>query len=193
MVFVCLLFCAFLVPSQAQVATESQPRTWDISVWGAAATGEENTNSFAEAQIVSAGVFLGRRLTDEIGSGWRAGRLEVGFDVAPVFLQFSPRRVHGLGFDPIILRWSSSLHRGRAVPFIELGGGGVHSNVNFPSGDTSTFNFMARGGGGILISTRRAHALELGCRWWHISNANLGNQNPEFNSIQVSVGWHWYK
>jgi hypothetical protein len=182
-----------LVQSMSAQASELQSRTWDISLWAAGATGEENTNSFSEAQIFTAGVFVGKVLTDEIGSGWPRGRLEFGFDVAPLFVQLRPQRIYGESFDPVVLRWNSSLRRGRVAPFIELSGGAVRTPSNFPVGDSSNFNFIARGGGGVLISMRRDQALEIGCRWWHISNANLGNRNPEFNGIQVSVGWHWFK
>src|SRR6266496_3913755 len=164
----------------AQLSSEHQNRSWDFSIWASGATGEENTNLFSEAQIFSVGVSVGRALTTEIGSGWRRGRLQYGFDIAPVFVQFTPQRISGIAFDPVILRWNSSMHGGRVAPFIELGGGAVHTNANFPAGDTSTFNFIARGGGGIQIATRRSQALEIGCRWWHISSANLGNINPEF-------------
>jgi len=74
-----------------------------------------------------------------------------------------------------------------------LSGGAVHTTANFPAGDTSTFNFITRGGGGLLVLTKPNQALEVACRWWHISNANLGTRNPEFNGIQVSVGYHWMK
>ena len=170
----------------------SQNQRWDLGVWAATATGEEHTNSFAEAQIVTAGIFVGRT-TRERGSGWRRGRLEYGFDLMPLFAQFTPQRISGGGLDPIILRWNSSLHAGRAAPYIELGGGAARTTANLPSGDTSNFNFIARGGGGIQIFVRQRQALDIGCRWWHISNANLGRDNPEFNGIQVSIGYHWFK
>lgn len=179
--------------ARAQSDPESQLRTWDLSVWAAGATGEENINSFSEAQIVSVGVLVGRVITGEIGNGWRRGHLEYAADFVPVFVQYAPRKITGTAFDPVILRWNSSLHGGRVSPFVELGGGGIHTSRNFPQGNTSAFNFVARGGGGILISTKRSQALEIAYRWLHISNANLGTQNPEFNGIQLSVGWHWLK
>ena len=168
-------------------------RNWDVSLWTSVATGEENTNSFAEAQIFTAGFLVGRMLTGEIGNGWRLGRLEYAVDVAPVVIQLNPRSIYGVALDPLILRWNSSLHKGRIKPYLELGGGGVHTNANFPAGETSSFNFTARGGGGILVAAKGPHALDIGCRWWHISNANLGVRNPEFNGVQFSVGWHWFK
>jgi len=177
----------------AQQSLPLEDRKWDLSVWAAVATGEENLNSFSEAQIVSAGVFIGSSLTPEIGSGWRRGRLEYGFDVMPVFVHLKPQRLYGGGFDPVILRWNSRLHAGRAAPYIELGGGAVRTNTNFPAGDTSNFNFIAHGGGGIQVFTKRYESFAIGCRWWHISNANLGARNPEFNGIQVSIGYHWFK
>jgi hypothetical protein len=166
-------------------------RSWDFSVWVAGETGEENTNSFAEAQILTAGVVVGRELTGEIGSGWRRGRLEYGFGLIPFFRQFTPQPNYGRGFEPVILRWNSSLHTSHISPYIELAGGAVRTNSNFPAGNTSTFNFTARGGGGIQVFTKRRQSLDIGCRWSHISNADLGIENPEFNGIQVSLGYHF--
>ena len=166
---------------------------WDIGIWAGGATGEENTNSFAEAQIWTAGFFLGRRITGEIGRGWRRGRLQYGLDVVPLFVTSRSQRIHGSAFDPVILRWNSSLHRGRLAPYLELGGGAVATSANLPPGNTSSFNFLAKGGGGVHLFTRNRQSLDLGCTWWHVSNANLGVRNPEFNGVQLTVGYHWFK
>jgi hypothetical protein len=171
----------------------AQPRNWDFGVWVAGATGEENTNSFAEAQTLTTAIFVGKVFTGEIGKGWRRGRFEYGIDVIPLFRQFRPHSVYGGGFEPVILRWNSSLHTQHFAPYIELAGGALRSNVNFPAGDTSNFNFSVRGGGGLRIYTKPSQSIETGCRWSHISNANLGNRNPEFNGVQVSVEYHWFR
>jgi len=168
-------------------------KNWDVSFWVAGATGEENTNSFSEAQILSAAFSLGKSLTGEIGDGWKRGDLEYTFNIIPLFVQFTPQRIYGIGFEPLALRWNSSLHTSRVSPFIELAGGGLHTNTNLPAGDTSDFNFTARGGGGIQIVLTERQALDLACDWWHISNANLGDRNPEFNGIHVRLGYHWFK
>jgi hypothetical protein len=67
------------------------------------------------------------------------------------------------------------------------GGGALYTNINLPAGDTSSFNFSARGGGGLRVFTQPRQSIEIGCRWSHISNANLGVRNPEFSGVQVSV------
>jgi hypothetical protein len=188
------LLLLFVRPVYAQDGFPDAPRrNWDVGVWVAGATGEENLNSFPEAQILTGGIFVGKVLTAEIGSGWRRGRFEYGFDLMPVFRQLRPQAIYGGGFEPVILRWNSSLHTGPVAPYIELAGGAVRTNSNLPAGDTSSLNFTARGGGGIEIFAKHRQSVEIGCRWWHISNANLGKRNPEFNGMQVSLGYHWFK
>ena len=126
-------------------------------------------------------------------TGWRGGNLEYGFNLIPVFATSGNQSVKGGGFEPVVLRWNSASHIGRAVPYIELAGGGVFTTSNLPAGDTSSFNFTAKGGGGVYIFTKERQSLDIGCRWWHISNANLGVRNPEFNGVQVTLGYHWFK
>lgn len=165
-----------------------------MSPWIAGATGEEFTNSFTEAQLLSAGVFFGRVMTGEFGSGWRRASLELGFDVIPLFVQPGRPTIYGGGFDPLILRFTSGHRFGRIVPYIEVGGGGVATTSNFPAGkNTSDFNFIARGGGGIHILTKARQSLDIGCKWLHVSNANLAPYNPEFNGIEFSIGYHFFK
>src|SRR6266849_4902604 len=41
--------------------------------------------------------------------------------------------------------------------------------------------------------TQGRQSLDVGCRWLHISNANLGVRNPEFNGVEISLGYHWFK
>jgi hypothetical protein len=187
-----LLVTVHSISAQANLP-EKQHRHWDIGVRVAGATGEENTNSFSEAQILTGSFFVGKEMTDEIGNGWRRGHLEYGFDVMPLFRQFQPQSIYGGGFEPVILRWNSSLRANNVAPYIELAGGGVFTNTDLPVGNTSSFNFTARGGGGVQIFTKRKQFVEIGCQWGHISNANLGVMNPEFNGIQVSVGYHWLR
>ncbi len=194
---VSMLLVIFLFSSWRVFAQEAPPSAgkgrWDFSIWAAGETGEENTNSFTESQIWSAGIFVGRVMTRELSTGWTRGNFEYAADFAPVFETYGNQRTHGIELDPVILRWNSALHMPRISPYIELAGGAVITPTNLPPGNTSSFNFTAKGGGGIYLWTRKRQALDLGCRWSHISNANLGVQNTEFNGIQVTVAYHWFK
>ncbi|MGA8621108.1 MAG: acyloxyacyl hydrolase [Candidatus Sulfotelmatobacter sp.] len=172
---------------------DPQNAKWDLSVWVAGATGEEVTNSFGEAQIWSAGLFLGRMITGKHGKSWRRGNLEYAADLVPVFETYGNQHVHGYGFDPVILRWNSALQTARVSPYLELAGGGLITNSNLPPGNTSSFNFTPKGGGGIYVRTRGRQSFDVGLRWSHISNANLGVDNPEFNGVQLSIAYHWFK
>ncbi|MFZ0294612.1 MAG: acyloxyacyl hydrolase [Candidatus Sulfotelmatobacter sp.] len=188
-----LLFASSLAFAQDDLPAARQKGGLDLSVLASAETGEELTNSLTEAQIFSAGASAGWEITGEHGSSWRRGSLEYAFDFVPVFETFGNQRTHGIGFDPVILRWNSVLHWSRISPYIDLAGGGVSTPVNLPPGNTSSFNFMAKGGGGIYLRTRNRQAFDVGFRWSHISNANLGIQNPEFNGVQLSLAYHWFK
>ena len=170
-----------------------QKENWDLSVWVAAETGEETTNSFSESQIWSGGIFVGRMITGERLNSWRRGRLEYAADFMPVFETYGNQHVHGYGFEPVIFRWNSALHTTRISPYIELAGGGVSTNANLPPGNTSSFNFTAKGGGGIYLRTRPRQSFDVGLHWSHISNANLGVDNFEFNGVQLSLAYHWFK
>lgn len=190
---VCVALLLSCVARAQQYPPVGQNGKWDLGVWVTGATGEENRNSFTEAQIWTAGAFVGRVITDKIGSGWRGGNLEYGVNLMPVFVQRRPNALYGGGLDPVVLRWNSSLHADRVVPYIELAGGSVLTNSNLPRGDTSNFNFTVKGGGGIHIFTTDRQSLEIGCRYYHVSNANLGRRNPEFNGVQITLGYHWFK
>jgi hypothetical protein len=190
----CLFFAIAFSPAFSQDLPQLRQRgTLDLAVWAAGETGEENTNSLTESQIFSAGVSAGWVITGHHFGGWRRGSLEYAFDLMPVFETYRNQRIQGGGFDPVILRWNSAVHNSRVSPYIDLSGGAVITSANLPPGNTSSFNFMAKGGGGIYLKTRNRESFDMGLRWSHISNANLGVINTEFNGLQLSLAYHWYK
>jgi len=150
-----LLLLPYAVPAQEHPPRLLEKGSWDIGVWIAGATGEENRNSFTEAQIWSAGVFVGKVVTGEVGTSWLRGNLEYGFNLVPIFVTRKTERVYGGGFEPIVVRWISNHQFGRVAPYIELAGGTLFTTSNLPPDDTSSLNFTARGGEGIHIFTKR--------------------------------------
>ncbi len=151
--------CHVCAQSSAPYAENTR---WDFSVWAAGETGEETSNSFAQAQIWTTGIFCGRTLTGEVGNGWGRGRLEYAADFVPVFETYGNQRTHGVGFDPVILRWNLALHTSRMSPYIELSGGGVSTPVNLPPGKDLDLQLHGKRRRRILSS----HAIPAGFRRW---------------------------
>jgi hypothetical protein len=185
-----------LIPAPAAAQSLPHPMsrngTWDIGVWIGEAIGREGGGSFAEAQVSMAAFRLGRVIAGPCGRGWIRGTLSYGFDLVPVFVTTGTQTVYGGGFDAIVLQWTMTGTR-RLQPFFEAAGGGVFTTSDVPPGDTSTFNFIPKAGGGVYIYTAERRAIALGLRYWHLSNGNLGDTNPAFNGIQLTIGYHWFR
>jgi hypothetical protein len=79
----CAVFLLGLNPAITHAQQVPINHPWDVSIWAAGATGEENTNSFTEAQISSPGILIGKMGTAEIGSGWRSAT----WNLQPIFSQ----------------------------------------------------------------------------------------------------------
>ncbi|HEY1265158.1 MAG TPA: acyloxyacyl hydrolase [Terriglobales bacterium] len=186
------LAAALLCAAIARAQEVPGNRNWDLSIWIAGATGQLDRSSLVQGQVWSTGFFLGRVIAGPAGPGWLRGNLEYGFTIVPALVASRPNLTYGAGFEPVVVRWNFRRLQ-RFVPYVELAGGGLFTTRNFPRGDTSYFNFTARGGGGVNILLKRSQALDFGLRFLHISNANLGNDNPEFNGVEVRVGYHWRK
>jgi hypothetical protein len=179
---------------RAQEATGSLNRNgaWEIEVWAAEATGKEIGGALGNAQISMAAVRFGRVVHDKAGEGWRRGTLEYTFDAIPVFVTTRPQKVYGGGFAPLGLKWNFDGSR-RWHPFVETSGGAIFTPRNVPPGKTDNFNFSATIGPGVMVYTRPGQAVTLSLRFWHLSNAWLGKENPSFNTLQFMVGYSWIK
>lgn len=93
---------------------------------------------------------------------------------------------YGIGGSPVGAQ-VNFVHFRRVEPFLTSGGGFLYFNHQM-FGQTN-FNFTAQLGGGVqLFTANRRAALDLGYKYHHISNANLGNQNPGLDSHMVFVG-----
>jgi hypothetical protein len=116
------------------------------------------------------------------------------FDVVPLALVGDPhnssgRRAYsyGIGGSPIGAQ-VNFVHYRRVEPFLTSGGGFLYFNHRM-FGTTQQFNFTAQLGGGVqLFTSSHRTAVDLGYKYHHISNANLGNQNPGLDSHMLFVG-----
>ena len=115
------------------------------------------------------------------------------FDAVPASLVGDPHTsnghrayAYGSGGSPIGAQ-VNFVHFHRVEPFLTSGGGFLYFNHRMFG--ATHFNFTAQLGGGVqLFSSNRRTALDIGYKYHHISNANLGNQNPGMDSHMLFVG-----
>jgi hypothetical protein len=93
-------------------------------------------------------------------------------------------RAVGLGVDAV-LRWRLGAQR---LWFAEAGGGLQYAiGPSFPA-DGTHFQFTVIGGVGRSVAIGPGRTIDVGLRWFHISNANLLPGNSGYDSIQLTVG-----
>ena len=115
------------------------------------------------------------------------------FEVVPVALVGDPhngtgRRVYsyGIGGSPAGAQ-VNFVHYRHVEPFLTAAGGFLY--FNHPMFGATQFNFTAQVGIGVqLFTSSRRTAIDLGYKYHHISNANLGNQNPGMDSHMFFIG-----
>lgn len=131
----------------------------------------------------------GRELTREWGPGLLRGRFTWAVEAMPIFAQFSPSSIYGIGFAPVVWRWNF-MPQPRWSAFAELAMGGMWSTEPIPE-DTGRGNFTAHWGGGLRLRPRGPHALLVAYRFQHFSNGNQLGSNPGVNSHVVLIGWSY--
>ncbi len=163
----------------------------ELAVGGGAAWGVAVFHSASGYDFAFQSASWGRVLTAPRGPGILRGRLQWAVEVVPVFGQYEPRKVYGVGLSPIIWRWN--FERGAQVlPFVELGGGGLWTTAPVPDRTTDS-NFTAHVGAGVRWLTGARQGLVIAYRFHHISNGNSIQSNPGVNSHQAYVGWTWIR
>ena len=128
-----------------------------------------------------------RELTGDLGPGFVRGRFAWGVEATPLFAQFTPSNIYGVGFAPLVWRWNFT-PQPRWSMFAELSMGGLWTTEPIPD-KTADLNFSAHWGAGIRIGRPHGHALLLAYRFQHFSNGNQFNTNPGVNSHVVLAGW----
>lgn len=183
-------FAAVVVSAQDLPSSSMQKGTWDLGVW---AQGGHSIfgGTTVDTGIMSAGVRIGKVLSEEHGSGWLRGNFEYAVDLVPVTVVFQQNTVYGGGFSPILLRWNfTSGHK--VAPWFELGGGVLFTTSDVP-GFTNNVNFTPQAAIGLNIFRSQKRSVDLSFKYLHISNAGLATPNPGLNTLQGMIGLHWYK
>jgi lipid A 3-O-deacylase len=157
----------------------------ELQVWTGG--GHGTTGSQSGDGVFNIGARYGWILTDAHGPSFLRGRFEYAVDVVPLFIVAqSTNTAYGFGVNPFALKWNFALH-GSVVPYIDIGGGALFTNVKVPEG-TSHVNFTPTGAFGFhFLRGKYNWSAEL--RYMHISNAGISRPNPGINTIQVRVGF----
>ena len=174
----------------AQVATADPVATCSANEWTLAAGLARSVNLFESTSGRSYAVQTigySRELTRELAFGPVRGKFAWGIEATPVFAQFSPSTIYGVGIAPVVWRWNFPPRRAWSA-FAELSMGGLWTSDEIPE-QTSRVNFTAHWGAGVRRPWRGANALLLAYRFQHFSNGNQLSSNPGVNSHVLLAGW----
>ncbi len=127
-----------------------------------------------------------RELTRDLKLIGIRGRFAWGVEATPIFAQFEPSPIYGVGFAPVVWRWNFPPQppgrRSRSCRWADCG-----RPSRFPR--TPAAPISARIGAAACGWPRGAHAILLAYRFQHFSNGNQLGSNPGVNSHVVLAGW----
>jgi len=165
----------------AQTSDSFHQGTWELGVWTGGGTsvpgGTEDT------QVWNAGLRVGYLFTDHF---------EYAVDIIPAYAIFQPGdNSYGVAVTPLLLKYNFS-HRARVAPYVEAGGGLLFTNHDVPFG-TNSVNFTPQVALGLQFFVRQKRSINVAARYVHLSNAGLATPNPGINTVQFTIGYHWWK
>lgn len=174
-----ILLLSVLVSAQA--SNSVQKGAWELGLWTGGGTWVPGGTQ--DTQVWNAGVRVGYLLTDHF---------EYAVDLIPAYVIFQPvENSYGAGFTPVLLKYNFS-SGSKVSPYLEAGGGLLFTNHDVPFG-TNTVNFTPQAAVGLQFFHRPNRSINVAARYVHISNAGLATPNPGLNTIQFSIGYHWWK
>lgn len=163
----------------------------EVTVGGGAAWGVTVFHSASGHDFAFQTVTWGRVLTAPRGPAALRGRFQWAIEIVPLFGQYAPNEVYGMGVAPIVWRWNFE-RPGRLMPFVELAGGGLWTSDPVPE-RTTNGNFTAHIGAGARWLFGPRQGLVVAYRFHHISNGNRVERNPGVNTHQAYAGWTWLR
>lgn len=131
---------------------------------------------------------FGYVLTDERGSGWLSGNLELLAEPTLIHLDASKSATVGglAGLGRWIFSGASNVR-----PYLEGGVGVLGGKVDLRQTNCD-LNFILQGGAGAMVFVSESTALTLGYRFQHISNASRCTSNLGLNSSMFIVGVSYF-
>ena len=112
--------------------------------------------------------------------------------ITPVPSQTHREYVYGVGASPIGLQMNFRSGR-RFQPVLDSNGGFLYFSRRVLSPEASQFNFTVHVGLGLAVFTDPRHAISVGYRYHHMSNANITTRNPGTDSHMLDVRFSWLR
>jgi hypothetical protein len=120
-------------------------------------------------------------LTREIKLIGISGRFAWGVEATPLFAQFDPSTIYGVGFAPVVWRWNFP-PKPRWSAFAELSMGGLWTTDPIPE-KSGRANFTAHWGGGVRLRPRGAHAILIAYRFQRISRTATSSERIQSTAM----------
>jgi|KBSSwiStaDraftv2_1062776.scaffolds.fasta_scaffold00015_200 hypothetical protein len=171
------LLAALLIAAQARADS-----SWTLTVFGMYGDGIHKEGQ-GFAKFGTLGVRAGRPLSQ---------RLTFLVEAHPAFTLRQPapdggrQTVSAFALD-VGLRLFLGPARWRAHPYLELLDGPFYALARTPESGTR-FNFLTQFGGGVVLPLGETWHPSVGLRWVHISNAGLGDHNPDWDFQSIAFG-----
>jgi hypothetical protein len=172
---------------RAQGSPENSSR--EIQIWTGGGHGINGSTS--DTGVWNLGLRYGLILTSPHGPGFLKGQLEYAFDVVPAWvITQKTNTAYGGGVNPFAFKWILSEPK-KVKPFFEIEGGTLFTNKEVPE-NTSQVNFTTSGALGMHVLGEK-HNWSAEVRFMHISDAGMTTPNPGINTIQVRLGFGWFR
>lgn len=202
------VFCALLTTAAAAQAGATEKN--EFSVWGgfspASSTVIKGTGRTPDARLGIFNIRYARRFNNN-----DTINLKYTIDVTPLailsypdfdyirtgtntYRAVNPHRStrYAFGFSPIGLQINFR-PRKKLQPFVEGTGGFLFFNKDVPTFIGKKLGFTADVGAGIEYQLKNDKSVTFGYKYFHISNANRGLENPGFDNNLFYVGYTFLK
>ena len=144
-------------------------------------TSAQSSKLFGEQATVS----WAMTISEPMGKGIFDGALSLGAE-AVLFRTRQPSESYNVGAMPRLRYVFGS--RGKIRPYLEGGGGGIFGTLAGTPEQASNGNFILMAGAGVSWFFSPHIAVSVGYRFYHISNAGLGDPNSGLNYNYPFIG-----
>ena len=206
-IFLLFAVCALLTMTTTAQSSDERGKN-ELSVWGgfspASSTIIRGTGRTPDARLGIFNVRYARRFNNN-----DTINLKYTIDVTPLavlsfpdfdyvrtgantYRAVSPQRStrYAFGFSPVGLQ-GNFRPRKKLQPFVEGTGGLLFFNKDTPTFIGKKLGFTADVGAGIEYQLKDGRAVTFGYKYFHISNANRGLENPGFDNNLIYVGYRF--